>query len=107
MGLAAACVYASAALAQTASSSGEPGGGTAIPPPGCNKPEYPGNFATDARRSAFNREYKAYGDCVKAYVESMRKLTEQAQAAANRVVDDYNNYSKALQAQFGGDSAPR
>jgi hypothetical protein len=80
---------AAAAFAQTAD----------IPAPNCGaKPEYPGRLAmtSDLRRRAFDREIKAYTECIKAYVEERRKTADANTAAGNAAIEEYNAQIKKV-----------
>src|SRR5206468_12441700 len=94
--LAIAALCAGSAAAQPASA---PASMPSIPAATCTQPEYPGRLASEARKTAFTREYRAYGHSVKQYAADLRKLTDEAQAAGNRVVEEYNNFTKDLQAK--------
>ena len=71
----------------------------AIPAHNCVAPEYPGKLASDTRMKAFNREYKAYGDCIKQYVESTKTLVNVTVEAGNKAIDEYNKYAEDLKAK--------
>jgi hypothetical protein len=75
-------------------------GAPAIAPHTCVKPDYPGRLASETRIKSFNLEFKTYGDCIKKYVADNRAIAEAATAAGNRAVDEYNAYSKELQAKI-------
>ena len=78
-----------------------------VAPNTCVKPEFSGRLASDPNMVAFNRQFKAYGECVKAYVDHNKAIAEAATAAANRVVDDYNSYTADLKAKIEADNASR
>lgn len=73
----------------------------------CVKPEFSGRLATDTRMTAFNREFKAYGECVKKYVEQNKAIAEAATAAANRAVDEYNTYTADIKAKIEAENSSR
>ncbi|HET7730589.1 MAG TPA: hypothetical protein VFK48_11210 [Usitatibacter sp.] len=74
-----------------------------IPPMKCDKPTLPGARMMEDRsiRMRFERDMKAHGDCVKAYVaqrqEAAKALQNAAKAhadAGNAAVNDYNAFVK-------------
>lgn len=73
----------------------------------CVKPEFSGRLATDTRMTAFNREFKAYGECVKKYVDQNKAIAEAATAAANRAVDEYNTYTADIKAKIEAENSSR
>ena len=75
-------------------------GASLVPANTCVKPEYSGHLAIDPNMTIFNRNFKAYGECVKKYVEQNKAIAEAATAAANRVVDEYNTYTAEIKAKI-------
>jgi hypothetical protein len=78
---------------------------TDVPPMKCEKPRMPGERMMEDRtiRNRFERDMKAYGDCVKAYVaERQATAVAHQQAikahtdAANTAVGDYNALLKSM-----------
>lgn len=63
------------------------------------KPDYPGRLAmtVDSKRKLFDREMKAYKECVMAYVEERKAAIKANDAAANAAVDEYNGVVKKIQ----------
>jgi hypothetical protein len=72
----------------------------------CVKPEYPGKTAAQQRFNAFNRDYTAYGECVKKYVEDTKVIMNAAIAAVNGAVEDFNKYTADIHALDGSTSSP-
>jgi hypothetical protein len=70
-----------------------------IPPNKCVKPEYPGKLASTLKFNAFNRDFNAYGDCIKKYVEDTRSIVNAAAAAANGAVEEFNKFTAEIKAQ--------
>ena len=71
-----------------------------VPKPKCdNKPDYPGRLAmqSDNRRKVFDREVKAYKECMMAYIEDRKASIKAHDAAANAAVDEYNGLMKKIQ----------
>ena len=64
--------------------------GVAIPPPTCVKPDYPQKFADQRRFDRFNKESKAYTDCVTKYVDEMKAISDAAVASGKALIDEYN-----------------
>lgn len=67
-----------------------------LPPLKCTKVEFPGKLASDMQIKVFNRDYKAYADCLRQYVGELQNIIKTADAEAKRVVDDFNAYNDAL-----------
>lgn len=84
------------AFAQTAApATAAPG----VPSNTCVKPEFPGRLASSSRISAFNKDYAAYRDCTNKYVDATKKLANDAVAAGNAAVDDFNKFAAEIKAQ--------
>jgi hypothetical protein len=81
--------------------------GSLIPPSTCVKPEFSARLANDPNMTAFNRNFKAYGECVKKYVDQNKAIAEAATAAANRVVDEYNTYTADIKAKIEAENNAR
>jgi hypothetical protein len=75
----------------------------AYPAPNCVTPNYPGKSGTDAQVLAFNRDFKAYGDCIRKYVDDARALSNAAIEAGNKVVLEYNKYTEDTRKQIAAD----
>ena len=90
-----------AAAAQTPAPTPAPAGAAPIVAPNtCVKPEYPGKPLSEPRVTAFNRDFKAYGECVKKYVDQNKAIAEAATTSANRAIDDYNTYTAEIKAKI-------
>ena len=74
-----------------------PASSAPIPKPECGaKPgEYPGNLASDNQKRAWQKEYVAYIDCLKKFVEDQQALAEPHVKAANAAINEYNAGVKA------------
>ncbi len=71
-----------------------------IPKPKCEpKPEFPGRVATDNQRRNFDRTYKAWDACMKAYLEERKAGMKAHENAANAAIEEYNTLVKNLQAE--------
>src|SRR5208282_2035275 len=67
-----------------------------IAPPNCQPPEYPGKLASSAMATAFNKDFKTYGGCIKKYVDDNRAWVNTVIEINNRVVEEYNKYTADL-----------
>ena len=82
---------ATAALAQAPATPAVPA--AAVPPAKCEpKPAYPGAKAIqhDMKREQFQKEIKAYQDCVKNYVADRKAFIEASNAAIRATVEEHN-----------------
>lgn len=70
-----------------------------VPANTCVKPEFPGRLASSSRITAFNKDYAAYRDCTNKYVDATKKLANDAVAAGNAAVDDFNKFAAEIKAQ--------
>jgi hypothetical protein len=87
-------------LGATAQTPAPTAAASAVAPNTCVKPEYPGRPASEARVTAFNRDFKAYGECVKKYVDQNKAIAEAATTSANRAIDEYNTYTAEIKAKI-------
>jgi hypothetical protein len=79
----------SSALAQQAPA--PPAAAAPLPKHGCTKPgEYPGNLASDAQRRTWQKDFVAYIDCLKKFVEEQQALAKPHVDAANAAINEYN-----------------
>ena len=72
-----------------------------VPKPKCEpKPEYPGRLPmqSDSRRRLFEREVKAYKDCMTAYLEDRKAASSANAAAANAAIEEFNTTMKKINA---------
>ena len=69
-----------------------------VPPNNCVKPELPGANATRTLMDKFNANFKAYGECIKKYIEGAKALADAALAAGNAAVGDYNKLTEEIKA---------
>jgi len=81
----------------TAPATAAPASSAPIPKPECGaKPgDYPGNLASDNQKRAWQKEYVAYIDCLKKFVEEQQALAEPHVKAANAAINEYNACVKA------------
>ena len=67
----------------------------------CTKPgEYPGNLASDTQRRTWQKDFVAYIDCLKKFVEEQQALAKPHVDAANAAVNEYNAGVKDYNAQI-------
>jgi hypothetical protein len=74
----------------------------------CVKAEWPGRIATQTASKRFDVEYKAYEECIRAFVADQSKLNQEAVAkanahvnAANAAIAERNEYIKELNRASG------
>jgi len=88
----AVAIFATHVLAQQLPSTPMP----AVPQPNCAKPEFPGAFADSRRFDRFNKEYKAYAECIKKYVDETKALADAIIEAGNKAIKEYNAFNDEL-----------
>ena len=90
------------ALSLSAAAQSPAPAGTApiVAPSTCVKPDDPGKTASEARVTAFNRDFKAYGECVKKYVDQNKAIADAATTSANRAIEEYNTYTAEIKAKI-------
>jgi hypothetical protein len=92
-------VSATGAFGQTAAPAPAPA--TAAPVPftsSCVKPApYPGKKAPDAKKEAWQKDIKAWGDCVRTYVTELQAQIAVQVKVANSTIEGYNAGIKELQ----------
>lgn len=71
------------------------------PKPECgDKPgEYPGNLASENQKRNWQKEYVAYIDCLKKFIEDQQALAEPHIKASNAAINEYNAGVKAYNEQ--------
>ena len=82
-----------------------------VPPNPCVAPVYPSKERTEHLKpdaynkavEAFNHDYKAYGECVKKYVEDTKQILKAVADAGNKAIEDYNKYNTDLHEQIEAD----
>ncbi|QJR16566.1 hypothetical protein [Usitatibacter palustris] len=63
-----------------------------VAPHTCGKaPQWPGKESSNKERLAFEREFKTWGDCARAYMDKNKAVIAEHQKAVNVVVDEYNS----------------
>jgi hypothetical protein len=97
-GALAVAAFAVSATAQTSApgTSGAAPSAAPMPKPACGKPdEYPGNLASDNQRRNWQKDYVAYIDCLKKFIEEQQALAEPHVKASNAAIAEYNSGVKA------------
>jgi len=99
-----ALVFATFAIAAAAQAGAPAATGTAAAPtpqPQCGaKPgEYPGNLASDTQKRNWQKEFVAYIDCLKKFIEEQQALAEPHVKASNAAIAEYNAGVKAYNDQ--------
>jgi hypothetical protein len=85
-----------AAFAVSAAAQTNAPAAAAPPKPKCGKPaEYPGNLASDNQKRTWQKEYVAYIDCLKKFIEEQQALAEPHVKASNAAIAEYNAGVKA------------
>lgn len=99
--LAAIATLALPLLAQTPPPTPAPSQALVIPSHNCVGPQYPSKEGLMQKRAdaynraveTFNRDNKAYGECIKKYVDDTKAWSRAAADAGNKAIDDYNKYA--------------
>jgi len=95
----AASLAASLAVAAGAHAQAAPATTPAIPPHNCVKPVYPGKLASAQKFTAFNKDFTAYGECMKKYIDDTKLIMNAAATAVNGAVEEFNKYAADIKAQ--------
>ena len=95
----AASLAASLAVAADAHAQAAPATTPAIPPHNCVKPVYPGKLASAQKFTAFNKDFTAYGECMKKYIDDTKLIMNAAATAVNGAVEEFNKYAADIKAQ--------
>jgi len=99
--LAAAALVVATAHAQTPAAA--PAAGDAnVAKPNCTKP---GDVlspmtSSDQQRRTWQKDYEAWGACMKKFISDQRALAEPFNKASNAAIDDYNNTVKLYNDQI-------
>jgi hypothetical protein len=68
----------------------------AVPVPSCVKPEFPGPFSDSRRLDRFNKEAKAYTECLKKYIDDTKALSDASIEAGNNAIKEHNAFVKEV-----------
>jgi hypothetical protein len=66
-------------------------------------PEYPGRLGTDNQKKTFDKGYKAYDKCIRAYIEDRVATIKANETTINKIVDDTNTIVLKMRADSGED----
>ncbi|CAG0992951.1 hypothetical protein BURK1_02370 [Burkholderiales bacterium] len=61
-----------------------------VPPHKCEKPEFPGRVSPQAKLQRWTSDFRAYLECVKAYVNERNAAIDAQSKAAKIAVDEFN-----------------
>ena len=71
-----------------------------VPKPKCGtQPQHPGKLEglqSDSRRRAFERDLKAYDECMKTFIEERKAIMKANQEAASAAVEEFNAFVKKV-----------
>jgi len=82
--------FAACAMAQQAAPAPAPAG-AAVPKHNCTKPgEFPGNLASDRAKQTWQKDYVAYVDCLKKFIDEQQALADPHVKASNAAINEYN-----------------
>ena len=73
----------------------------AVPAPTCVKPDFPGAYADSRRIERFNKEGKAYADCIKKYLDETKALSDAAVDAGNKAIKELNAFITEVDERAG------
>ena len=101
------CTVAAFAYAQQPQQPATPASAAPVPKHTCGKPsDYPGNLASDTQKKNWQKDYVAYVDCVKKFIEEQQALAEPHVKASNDAIVEYNAavkaYNETVQKANGG-----
>jgi hypothetical protein len=65
----------------------------------CEQPEFPGRLADQAKFDRFNKKYKAYGECMRKFIDEQAAISNAAAAAGNAAINEYNSFVKSVNEQ--------
>jgi len=96
--LIAASLLATTAFAQEAAApaTAPAAAAPAAPKHECKAPSHPGRSASQIRMDAFNKQHKAYGECMKKFIDEQVAVSNAAASVGNAAIKEYNDYVKAL-----------
>ena len=90
----AGAIATSAAMAQQTPAPAE------SPKHSCTKPgDHPGALASETQRRTWQKDYVAYTDCLKKFINEQKALAEPYVKAYNAAVDEYNESVKTFNEQ--------
>lgn len=104
---AAACLAALLVTAPLAPALAQVPATPAAPPPvpshSCVKPEFPGRIASESMIRRWQTDFRAYVDCMKAYIAERKAAIDAQAAKAKAAVDEINanvaEYNETVKSQ--------
>ena len=76
----------------------------AVAPMNCGTtPEYPGRLGSDTQKRVFDKAYRTYDTCVRAYVEERRVAIKANEEAAAKAIEEFNALVTKMRADSGED----
>jgi|KBSMisStandDraft_5_1062788.scaffolds.fasta_scaffold26000_2 hypothetical protein len=73
----------------------------AVPKHTCVRPgDVPGGLASDTQRRMWQKDYAAYSDCLKKFINDQRAAAEPYNKASNAAIDEYNSAVKYFNDQI-------
>jgi lipopolysaccharide biosynthesis regulator YciM len=73
-----------------------------VTPMSCGtQPEYPGRLGSDTQKRVFDKAYKTYDTCVRAYVEDRRLAIKANEDAAAKAIEEFNALVTKMKADSG------
>ena len=98
---AAALVSAPLAQAQAPAAAPAAAADASVVKPNCTKPgDVPNSLSSENQKKAWQRDYTAWGDCMKKFINDQRALAEPYNKAANAAIEDYNGTVAKLNDQI-------
>lgn len=92
------------AAAQAPAPAAPAGTADPIPAHSCGTiPEYPGRLGSDTQKRNFDKAYKAYDKCIRAYIDDRVASMKANEAMVNKVVDETNTVVNKMRADSGED----
>jgi hypothetical protein len=91
----------SSALAQPAPAPAPAAADVPVPKHACTKPsDHPGALGSETQRRGWQKEYIAYTDCMKKFINDQKAIAEPHVKAYNAAVDEYNESVKTFNEQI-------
>jgi hypothetical protein len=86
-----------------------------VPPHNCVAPKFPSRPETTALRGdaynkvieAFNANYKAYGECIRKYVDDTKVWVKEVADSGNKAIDEYNKYTADLKEKIEAEKSEK
>lgn len=93
---AAFAAFATTGIAQQPPAAPAAASAAPIPQHNCGKaPDYPGDLGSDTQKRTWQKDYVAYIDCLKKFIEEQQALAEPHVKASNAAINEYNGAVKS------------